>query len=304
MNKLKWKVIVGVVGLTVLSIGTVARGQSTEAKPEISNEQLIKQLQAQIEQLQTIIKTQETEIQHLKALCKKAGIETKPMEKELRIGGGILEFYQKYKNKYALLDGKYIFFSNFDIKYSNSRKGQHPENYKSYTEWMNDLRKYWEDHREENWRFLDKISWEKYKEQQEHKSSLELPKWAVGEYGRFEKYFFGLKIFQILGPDEMLIVYNEYNESKTARFKGWSTKNLIDGQSWDSNKENADSNEGIAIVGTYRYKTTFGTTKTILNVVPLDLFRKGITLEQFKVMLEKNNDLPEDLQRLKTKFLR
>jgi len=67
MDTLKWKVIVVVMGLTALGIGTVTHSQSTEAKPEISNEQLIKELQAQIEQIQTIIKTQEAEIQRLKA---------------------------------------------------------------------------------------------------------------------------------------------------------------------------------------------------------------------------------------------
>jgi len=74
MNTLKWRVIVIVVGLTILAIGTVARSQSTEAKPEISNEQLIKQLQAQIEQLQVTIKTREAEIARLKELCLKAGV--------------------------------------------------------------------------------------------------------------------------------------------------------------------------------------------------------------------------------------
>lgn len=280
MNTLKWRVIVGVVGLTVLSIGTVARSQSTEAKPEILNEEIIKQLQAQIEQLQTIIKTQETEIQRLKALCKKAGIENKPMEKELRRGGGILEFYQKYKNKYALLDGEYIFFPNFDIEYSNSRKGQHPEPYEGYTEeWINHLRGVWE---------------------------LELPKWAVGEYGRGGRYQ-GFEIFQILGPDEMFIVYDNYPKPKLARFKGWSTKNLIDGERWKGNvrcEENSDEYCGvdIAIVGTYGYTTFLGTPKTILDVVPLELFRKGITLEQFKEMLKTKDELPEELQKIKTMF--
>jgi len=260
MNILKWRVIVGVIGLTVLSIGTVARSQSTEAKPEISYEQLIKQLQAQIEQLQTIIKTQEAEIQRLKALCKKAGIETKPMEKELRRGGGILEFYQKYKNKYALLDGEYIFLSAFVLKDSNS----------------------------------------------------DISEWTVGEYGR--GYWStmwvalpGFKIFQILGPDEMLIEY--YNsvgatQTKLARFKGWSTKNLIDGEWWNNNKKDVFGSVDVAIVGTYRYTAVFGTTKTILDVVPLELFRKGITLEQFKVMLKKSSNLPEELQKVKAKFLR
>ena len=262
MDTLNRKIIVIVIGLIVLCIGIMAHSQSTEAKPEISNEQLIKQLQAQIEQLQTIIKTQETEIQRLKALCKKAGIETKPMEKELTRGGGILEFYQKYKNKYALLDGKYIFLSTFVPKDSNS----------------------------------------------------DISKWAVGEYGRVGRYR-GFEIFQIFGTDEMFIVYRgdayeAYGSRKRmARFKGWSTKNLIDGERWKGNvrcEENSDEYCGadIAIVGTYGYTTTSGGTNTVLDVVPVELFRKGITLEQFKEMLKTKGDLPDDLKKLRSDILR
>jgi len=80
MDMLKRKVIV--IGLIVLGIVTVAHSQSTEGKTEILNEQLIKQLQAQIEQLQAIIKTQQAEIQRLKALCREAGIDPNAHEEE------------------------------------------------------------------------------------------------------------------------------------------------------------------------------------------------------------------------------
>lgn len=210
------------------------------------------------------------------------------------------------------MEGKYIFFSNFDVKYSNSRKRHYPEQYESYTEWIDDLKKVWEYERRTVSGYEE--SWEKYRERQEYWYNLELPKWAVGEYGRVGRYgFYGLKIFQIISPDEMYIIYDTYHnppsppETKWARFKGWSTKNLVDGELWKGDircEENSDEYCGvdIAIVGTHQYTTIFGGMKTILDVVPLELFRKGITLEQFKEMLKTKDELPEELQKIKTMF--
>lgn len=83
MTTVKRSVVV--MGLTILCIGTIAHSQNTEPKTEISNEQIIKELQAQVERLRTIIKTQEAEIQRLKGLLKKAGIGTEPKAKEPEI---------------------------------------------------------------------------------------------------------------------------------------------------------------------------------------------------------------------------
>ncbi len=85
MDTVKQRAIVIVLALTILAIGTIAHSQSIKPKTGISNEQLIKQLQAQIEQLQVIIKAQEVEIQRLKALCKEAGIDTKLKTKQEKV---------------------------------------------------------------------------------------------------------------------------------------------------------------------------------------------------------------------------
>lgn len=83
MNTVKRIVIVIIMGLIVLSVDTIVYGQSTKAKTEISNDRLIKELQAQIEQLQVVIRKQEAEIQRLKDLCKEVGIDPEPKaEKE------------------------------------------------------------------------------------------------------------------------------------------------------------------------------------------------------------------------------
>jgi len=74
MNTLKWRVIAIVVGLIILTISTIAHSESPEAKAEISDDQLVKELQGQIEQFQVTIKTQKTEIARLKELCYKAGV--------------------------------------------------------------------------------------------------------------------------------------------------------------------------------------------------------------------------------------
>ncbi len=302
MNILKMSSIIIGLWLIVLSIGTVAYSQNTEQKTKISKNKLISDLQDQIEQLQTIIKTQKEEIRRLKALCEKAGIDTKRKTKQKNNQGNIAELYHKYKDKYALLDGKYIFFPNFDLKFANSRKG------KSYpTDYPYSSKKLW---------------------------FMELPEWAIGEYGlagwgRGPFMVNQLTIFQVLGPDEMLVKrllgpeemianhllqpsrQSDYGlQSKLVRFKGWSTKNFIDGQRWVGDKRRPDDSNGecigvdIAVVGTYRYRTASGASKTILDVVPLELFRKGITLEQFKEMLKTKRDLPDELRELRAGLLR
>lgn len=85
MDTVKRMFILIVSGLIVLGATTVAHSQSPETKREISKDELIKQLQAQVEQLQAITKTQDAEIQRLKALCKEAGIDTEPKAKQEKV---------------------------------------------------------------------------------------------------------------------------------------------------------------------------------------------------------------------------
>ncbi len=256
---LNHKIIVIVIGLTVLSIGIMAHSQSTNLKTDISKDELIKQLQAQIKQLQTIIKIQEAEIQRLKTLCKKAGIETKPVEKQLKMEGKILELYKKYKNKYALLGGEYLRLPKFDLQ-----------------EWHN-------------------IEWEDYTDT--------LEKWAVGEFGSIVY----CKIMQILESDEMLVISGHFNllydtPDVYARFRGWSTENLVDKQLWSDpywKKYYDTPRTDIAIVVTYQHETILGTTSTVFDVVPLALFEKGLSKTEFLKMLKEVDNLPKELISLK-----
>jgi len=149
-------------------------------------------------------------------------------------------FYEKYKNKYAWYNGKYIELLDYDP------------------------------------------------------NKIDTLIWSIGSYGSI-----GTRVIvQILNANEMLIgthvdIYGQ--PQRVAHVSGWPTKNLIDGDFWAPDEE-------FAVIGTYRYTTPIGTVKTILDIVPVKLFRKGITFEQFKDMLKKNNDLPEELQKAKAKL--
>ena len=175
-------------------------------------------------------------------------------------------FYEKYKNKYNWYNGKYIELLDYDPnKYAwcyNKTVTPKDPYIYSLTE------------------FDEKVL-----------SALMDFKWRVGEYGLIADK----QIFQILNQNEMLVIYGTGLNQEIAHFSGWSTKKMIDGQQWNPG-------EVVAIIGTYRYTTSIDTVKTIPDVVPAKLFRKGITFEQFKDMLKKNNDLPEELQKAKDKF--
>ena len=177
-------------------------------------------------------------------------------------------FYEKYKNKYAWYNDQYIELLDYDPnKYAwcyNKTVTPKDPYVYSLTE------------------FDEKVL-----------SALMDFKWRVGEYGLIADK----QIFQILNQNEMLVIYGTGLNQEIAHFSGWSTKKMIDGQQWNPG-------EVVAIIGTYRYTTSIGTVKTIPDVVPAKLFRKGITFEQFKDILKKNNDLPEDLQKVKAKFLK
>jgi hypothetical protein len=173
--------------------------------------------------------------------------------------------YQKYKNKYALLPVSrvYVELLNFD-----------PEDESS--PWI---------HGHED-------------------AGDSLPDWAVGEYGVIPPR----RIVQILGPDEMLVAGLISEGGRVVHFKGWPTEGLVSGQAWPSDPYGPDPDEErapteVAVVGTYKYGTIIGTPATVPSAAPLELFRKGVTLEQFKDLLLSKAELPEDLQQIKSEML-
>jgi hypothetical protein len=175
------------------------------------------------------------------------------------------KFHQQYRNKYALLpvSGIFVELLDFDPKGETSP-------YKNGYEDANHL----------------------------------LPDWAVGEYGAISPR----RIVQILGPDEMLVAGFISEDGRVVHFKGWPTEGLVSGQPWPFDPHNLDPNEEtepieVAIVGTYRYGTIIGEAKTVPTAVPLQLFRKGVTLEQFKDLLLIKAELPEDLLQFKSEIL-
>jgi hypothetical protein len=174
-------------------------------------------------------------------------------------------FYQKYKNKYALLpvSGVYVELLSFNPKDESgpSRQGYEDPGHS-------------------------------------------LPDWAVGEYGAIPPR----RILQILGPDEMLVVGFVSEGGRVVHFKGWPTKGLVKGQPWPFDPHGPDPNQEkepteVAVVGTYKYRTILEAVATVPSAVPLILFRKGLTMEQFKDLLLSKEQLPEDLQHFKSELL-
>lgn len=130
-----------------------------------------------------------------------------------------------------------------------------------------------------------------------------LPDWAAGEYGVIPPR----RILQILGPDEMLVVGFISEGGRVVHFKGWPTEGLMNGQPWpfDPHGMNPDEEREpteVAIVGTYRYGTVIGAAATVPSAVPLQIFRKGITPEQFRDLLLSKAELPEELQQFKSEM--
>jgi hypothetical protein len=117
----------------------------------------------------------------------------------------------------------------------------------------------------------------------------------VGDFGMTDENF---EIFQILDSDEMIIARPIYvNERVVGKkssnprvvrdragetlfhIKGFLTRGLADGM-W------VREFRGVAVIGTWQYTDTLGSTRTILNCIPLGQVRKGLTIEQFKEMLK------------------
>jgi len=139
-----------------------------------------------------------------------------------------------------------------------------------------------------------------------------LAEFRVGQYGRI-KY---CTVVSIQGPEDMIVTNVDYVPEHTSggglggyaprvtyaakgyrkpmKLTGFSTAGLVDDMKWHGNLESPfgdEENAGavIAIVGTYKYHGT-----TIINAVPLDCFRKGVTKEQFAELLKTGIELGGD----------
>jgi len=130
-----------------------------------------------------------------------------------------------------------------------------------------------------------------------------LPEWIAGQYGSIPPR----RIIQILGPDEMLVAGLISEGGRLARFRGWLTAGLSSGQVWPHNPYHPDPNEQaepleVAVEGQYTYRTLLGKSVTVPSVVPLRLFREGLTREQFRNLLLTRADLPDDLRQLSSQL--
>ncbi|UCD00142.1 MAG: hypothetical protein JSW66_09725 [Phycisphaerales bacterium] len=196
----------------------------------------------------------------------RAGAEVESLDREeSEIDKRIWPLYVKYKNKYALLPvgGEYVELLCFDPE----------EEGRLYKHGCAD-------------------------------AGPSLPDWGIGEYGAIPPR----RILQVLGPDEMLVAGFVSEDGRVVHFKGWPTDGLIDGRPWPYEPGIVDPQQGekameVAVVGTYRYRTLIGAPANIPSVVPLELFRMGVTPDQFKGLLLSNVELPEDLQQLRSDIM-
>ncbi|MFH1715817.1 MAG: hypothetical protein ABIF19_00565 [Planctomycetota bacterium] len=175
------------------------------------------------------------------------------------------EFYNKYRNMYALLAvrNEYVELPGFNPQDESRR----------------------------------------YKRGHEDAGS-QLPDWETGQYGSIPPR----RIIQILGPDEMLVAGLISEGGRLVHFRGWLTAGLKSGQVWPFDPYQPDPNEErepleVAVAGMYTYRTLLGKSITVPCVVPLRLFREGITPEQFRNLLLTKAELPDDLREFKSEFL-
>ncbi len=169
--------------------------------------------------------------------------------------------YAKYRNRYALLE-----FSNEFVELSDFDPLQESKRYRRGNE----------------------------------DTGHPLPDWETGQYGSIPPR----RIVQILGPDDMLVAGLFSEGGRLVRFRGWLTAGLRKGQVWPFNPNEADPNERtepleVAVAGEYTYRTLLGEKITVPSVVPLKIFRQGITPEQFRSLLLIRSELPDELRRLR-----
>jgi hypothetical protein len=183
--------------------------------------------------------------------------ETPEKKKQKEIARLIKKLHKKFYQKFALVSGEYLRLPDFDLRYKSSKEVKGGG-------------------KDRRWVWIEK----------------------VGDFGEDTRGDF--KVLQILGENEVLIwrPIKEVIPGQTKRpgdrspwltrkvgdlilrIKGFSTKTLVDDAKWKGH------GQPIAAIGTWQYTTTTGGTKTVLNCIPLEQVKKGLTIEQFKEMLK------------------
>jgi len=76
----------------------------------------------------------------------------------------------------------------------------------------------------------------------------------------------GGKVLQVIGSDTMLIRH----QGKVMRLRAVATEGVVDGSVWPKEGEDGE----IVFIGTWQYVTVLGGTSTVLDAIPLPLYRK------------------------------
>ena len=182
--------------------------------------------------------------------------------------------YEKYKNKYAYVDGEYVTLPDFDLRYRSSRMDAPlPRSYLSV-------------------RVLPRKKVARSEEQLapiRDRWRTSLPCLKVGQFGRVENF----SVHRILGPDDMVVYKTKrYWDKKVwrerlIRIKGFPTAGL-------DRAPNMERILGapleIGIIGTYSYSRPKGRDLNIYQALPMSVIRKGLSEQQFEEMLERGID--------------
>ncbi len=202
---------------------------------------------------------------------------------EQKFNSKLTDLYEKYKHNYGIIGNEYFELPNYDAKLKSSRKKES----------------------------IDPSSVSGvlfFGESAPQLLELELPSWKVGEYG----YIGQGKILQVISEDEVLInlllVFNDPENKKNVYCKGWKTDRWTDGDSWTGN---TDGNEyqlpfypsiGVAVVGKYQYTSILGSSTTVPQIVPLEIFSNGLMKEQFVFLIRSREKLPDDIKLFRSEY--
>ena len=182
--------------------------------------------------------------------------------------------YEKYKNKYAYIDGEYVPLPDFDLSYKSSRKDTPLPRSLAYMR----VSPHKKVPRSEEQLAVLRERW--------HAS---LPFLGIGQFGRIDSF----QAYRILGPDDM-IVHNTKRywgrklwRERLIRVKGFPTAGLNTIQSVGRIEGAAIE---IGIIGSYRYSRPEGRALNITHALPMGVIRKGLTERQFEAMLMRGID--------------
>ncbi len=286
--------ILAALTVAVLSVSVPGQQPATQSADEAVL------LRAEVKMLQNALEEKTKQIEKLQAENKALAEQVK----QVPSGGSRATtapvsqaaLYEKYKQKYAMVDGKFVRLPDFDLRFQSSRKVApfpasgpttyakkallaalpapgNPPSPKPRGPLLGPPVPIPGDTPERR-KMLTESNTAEYE--------LGLPNLRIGEFGVIYA-----KVFQVLGEDEMLITgivdrdRRREVEEAVVRLKGWPTKGLVDGAVWTG---------GAAIIGTWQYTGTTGAGKTIYNAIPLDQVRAGLTADQFAQMLKTGVD--------------